>query len=88
MAPLTPPLSSELPPKCGFLPILDWKRSPMAEPLYAICGDFLGDPYLNGFGLRLLRFGEMEHENALFKDNLHLRVVHQIGQRESPHEAP
>lgn len=27
------PLSSGLQPKCGFLPSLDWKRSPMAEPL-------------------------------------------------------
>ena len=36
----------------------------------------LGHFYLNGFGLRLLRFGEMEHEDAVFKHRLNLRVVH------------
>ena len=36
----------------------------------------LGNFYLNGFGLRLLRFGEMEHEDAVFKHRLNLRVVH------------
>lgn len=76
VAPLTPPPFQRTPAKVlNFSQALTGSVRPWPSPPYAICG-ILGDIYLNGFWLRLFRFGEMERENALFKDSLNLRVVH------------
>jgi hypothetical protein len=58
----------------GYGALPDQSSPSMSKPLQKISGN-LGNLHYNGFGLRMLRFREVERENALFKDSLDLRVI-------------